>query len=397
MLRRELEVAREDLEVVDPLESGDDLGAIGAAGLLDRLGRDAHGVVGLRRVGAGVGVELRLVVGDPLLATRDGRRRLGHRREDTLRVGLTGNVDELLVDRAVRHHDLAGVAGRAELLDEQATLLVVAGPVDEVGVGPGDRGDSTGVVRLTSGDRLLVGDGHARGLEVLGGAGGDVLGVGRVVIDEGDRLGALGLDEVRRGLGLLDARAVDEEDVLEAALEQVRRVGRGDEHRDVGLLEDGQRRESGAGAVATDRDVDPGRDELGGTGRGGLRVARLVLDGEGQLAPVDAAGGVDLVDGHLGAVLHVRPDGGRGPAERGQHAELDVALVSTTGARRRIRETAATTGREAECDSGGREDRGPPPDRVGHDALLPGHCSGRRTPSGRSPRRSSPLHPHSAV
>jgi hypothetical protein len=60
---------------------------------------------------------------------------------------------------------------------------------------------------------------------------------------------------------------------------------RRNEHRDVGLLEDREGRQRGTGAVAPDRDVDLRGDQLGGAGRGSLRVAGLVLDGQLSLRP----------------------------------------------------------------------------------------------------------------
>ena len=57
VIGRKLQRSAEDLEAVDLLEGGDDVLAVGVAGVLDRLGGHPHRIVRLRRVGAWVGVE----------------------------------------------------------------------------------------------------------------------------------------------------------------------------------------------------------------------------------------------------------------------------------------------------------------------------------------------------
>ena len=144
------------------------------------------------------------------------------------------------------------------------------------------------------------------------------------------------------------------------------------------------------GAVAPDRDVDLRGDQLGGAGRGSLRVAGLVLDGQAELAPVDATGGVDLVDGHLGAVLRYGPMAAeeplRGvsmpslmsPAEPESELDEEPRRPPPQAASPRV-SVAAARGASA-------------PDRVGHDVPLPANTVAIVLHPGRmsrSPHRSA--------
>jgi hypothetical protein len=139
------------------------------------------------------------------------------------------------------------------------------------------------------------------GLQVLGRARGDVLGVGGVVVDECDRLAALGLDELAGPGGLLDAGAVDEEDVRELLpLTRSAELAAGMSIGMSALSKMREGRQRGRGAVAAHGDVDLAETSLAAPAAAVLGSQASSSTVEREFAAVDATGGVDLVDGQGG-------------------------------------------------------------------------------------------------
>ena len=71
-----------------------------------------------------------------------------------------------------------------------------------------------------------------------------------------------------------------------------------------------------------------------------LRIGDVVADRKRELLAHDAAGGVDVLDGLLGAVLELGPEGGVRAGDRSGDADLDLRV-------RRARESNTETERDA--------------------------------------------------
>ena len=75
----------------------------------------------------------------------------------------------------------------------------------------------------------------------------------------------------------------------------------------------------------TDDELDAVADELVGDRHAFLRVGAIVADGgPGSILPEDAAGGVDVLDRLLDAVLELRAEGGAAAGDRAGDAQLDL-------------------------------------------------------------------------
>ena len=221
-------------------------------GRLDRLQQDCRGVVGLRRERLGVLAVLLLVLVAELLRLRIDRHRTGHRGVAHADDRLAADLGQVGGVEPVRAHELRLHAPLAGLLEEGRRLLVDAAEVDEVGVLGLDRGDDRVEVRLLLGaleaDDL---DAPLRGvfLEELGHA----LPVGRLVVDDVDRLGLeLAGRELRAHHALHVVAAAHAVDVLVAAVGDGRvGVGRRD-HRQAHVLVDLRGRDRDTGVEVAD-------------------------------------------------------------------------------------------------------------------------------------------------
>ncbi len=110
--------------------------------------------------------------------------------------------------------------------------------------------------------------------------------------------------------------------------------GRGDLQHAV-LVVDGRGRDRDAGVEVAHHVLHAVADELVGDRDALLRVGHVVADLEGDLVAEDAALGVEVVDGLLGALLELGAEGGVGAGDRPGDAELEVGRV---GERRRRRD-----------------------------------------------------------
>ena len=186
------------------------------------------------------------------------------------------------------------------------------------------------VVNCVSCDRA------ARRLDGLGELLGDALAVGRAVVDGDDRLALQLLDGVAaQRAAQMDVVGDDAERRLEA-LAGVLRVGRRRRDlRDAGVAVDLRRGDRGARVQVADDAVDLGVDELVGDRGALLRIAGVVFGDELELRLLAADGdalGVQLVDGHAGAVLVVLAEVGDAAARRGDVADLDDHVLRRHGA-----------------------------------------------------------------
>ena len=75
-----------------------------------------------------------------------------------------------------------------------------------------------------------------------------------------------------------------------------------------------------------DDELDAVAGELVGDRHALLGIGDVVAVADGDLLAVDAAGGIDVVGGLLGAVLELGAEGGVGPGERAGDADLDLGL-----------------------------------------------------------------------
>ena len=73
-----------------------------------------------------------------------------------------------------------------------------------------------------------------------------------------------------------------------------------------------------------DHELDAVADELVGDRDALLRIGDVVAVLDGDLLAEDAAGGVDVVDRLLGAVLELRAEGGVRSGDRAGDADLDL-------------------------------------------------------------------------
>ena len=129
-----------------------------------------------------------------------------------------------------------------------------------------------------------------------------------VLVEDGDRLRLGDLLEEAEDAHVVEARRrVHPVDVLPALLRDLVGRARHDEVGDLVLLGHAGDGVAALARVLADHDrVLVHRDELLDDGRGRLGLAARVLDVEGELHALDAALGVDLLDGHLvGLLLHL--------------------------------------------------------------------------------------------
>ena len=253
-----------------------------------------------------------------------------------------------------------------ELLGDLHPGLGDAAIVDGVGIEPLDLGDDRRVVGLFRVELVVTHDGHADllglGLVEIGHA--DAVGAG--IIEDVDRLHLQGVfhvvGHVRTLVGVRRDRAEIDRLAARLVLAGELRIGDvgigrgGRDGRQVGGRQDRRHRLAFAAHLRADQRDDLGiRHELLGIGR---RLRRVVLAGGGraavehrdlELVAAGAARGVDLVDGHQGAVLDARRRVGVGARQRQSDADGDGLVFRP----RRLR-----AGRHGEGSQGDRAKRG---------------------------------------
>ena len=125
-------------------------------------------------------------------------------------------------------------------------------------------------------------------------------------------------------LDLIEVRGADVEDVFVQRRAQEFGAGERREEGDIGLVDQRNRRLAGRRAdIAEQREHAVLLDQFFGGGGGARRIVAVVLADQRDLAAVDAAGGVDLLEVGLAAGLDAQSQaGGRSRLGVG-HADLD--------------------------------------------------------------------------
>jgi hypothetical protein len=146
------------------------------------------------------------------------------------------------------------------------------------------------------------------------------------LVDDGDRFDAI-LGEVFHRFGdLIVARRVDHEGIARIGRDQLGRVGRRNDHRQLCVPEHFQCRHGGAGAVAAHDTDDARGGELAGCIDGLLSVAGIVCNDAVQLLSEHAARGIDLADGERDGVRHILAVGCLRTCRRHENADRQLVL-----------------------------------------------------------------------
>ena len=156
-------------------------------------------------------------------------------------------------------------------------------------------------------------------------------------MDDGDLLALEFLEDVvARDRALLVVAAAGAEDVPHVAFGYARIGSRGRDLKDAVLLVDLGGRHGDAGIEMADDEFHAVADELVGDRDAFLGIGAVVADEKLDLLSKDAAGGIDVFDRLLGAVLELGAERGATAGDRAGDAQLDLR-------RSGIRESKAKT------------------------------------------------------
>src|SRR5262249_43467864 len=171
---------------------------------------------------------------------------------------------------------------------------------------------------------------------------GEALTISRLVMDDGHpfALELVGNDRPCHA-ALLIVAAAGAEDVPHVAFGDLGIGGSRRDLKDAVLLVHLGGGHGDAGIEMAEDDFHAAADELVGDRSPFLRIGAIVADGKLILLSEDAAGGVDVLDRLLDAVLELRAEGGAAAGERAGDAELDLR-------RSAVRKSKAKTEGEAE-------------------------------------------------
>ena len=216
-----------------------------------------------------------------------------------------------------------------DCLTSMARRGVVAAEHDHVDLGLLHLVDQRGEVLVGVVVGLVHGRLDAALRQRLHGLVGDALAVGRLVVEDRDLGVLVVLDDVgpdRRALHVVAAAGAEHRGVaLGGRVVGQLDVGRGRRDlQDLGFLVDVRRRDRAARAVVAGHEDDLVGDHLVGDGRRLLGIAGIVADLQHELLAVHAAGGVDVLDRHLGAALHLLAEGGILAGHRPDRGDLDL-------------------------------------------------------------------------
>ena len=210
------------------------------------------------------------------------------------------------------------------LLAEQHTRFgVIAGEEDEVGIGGLQLGEDGGVVALARGQGVVEHHRHARVLEALLRFFGEALGVGGVVVQDGDLLEALGGNDLAGHAALFVIAGAGAEEKGKALFRQAHAGGpRGDLH-DFGFVDDVLGSLGHGGTVRPDDRHHPGGGQLLGGEGGRARITRVVFHNQLDLLAVDAARLVHFRNEQAHDLLHVLAFAGPLAGKRAHQADAD--------------------------------------------------------------------------
>ena len=209
----------------------------------------------------------------------------------------------------------------------QAGLGVVAAVVDQLDAKALELGDQGREVLVALVDGLVAQLLCAALVELLLELVGQALAVLALVLDDGDLVAELVVDDVVGGVGALDVvAAAGAEDVVEALLGELR-VGRGRGDLQHALVVVHARRRDRARRAEVPVDEHHALvDELVGHRHRLLRVAGVVTDLDLELLAADAALGVQVLRRQLGAALHLLAEDGVLPGDRAGDGDGHVGV-----------------------------------------------------------------------
>ncbi|MNO60167.1 hypothetical protein D3C76_507710 [compost metagenome] len=280
-------------------------GVFGLGGL-DALGDQLDSRVGREHERAAWVLAVSLDGVDDLLVrrVRVERLRQGHQQAFG---GVLGDLRDGVVTHAFRAHELGFQAFFLSLAQDQAQLWVVAAVVDEVDVVLLELLDDRGEVLVTGVQAFEDGNLGAFAFQCLLDGGGDAFTVLLLVVQDGNDLRLDVVGDVVAGSRALGAVQADgAEDQLVATGGDFRRGGGRGDHDHAFVFVDVGRRLGGAGAQVADDELDAVVDHFVGDCNGLFRVAGVVVFLGFEHLAIDAALGVDILDGLLGAdELHV--------------------------------------------------------------------------------------------
>ena len=289
----------------------------------DGLRPHLHRGVGVERVAFGIDV-----LGLELLDDGLGGRlvaRIGTEGEQRAFAGGPGDRGELLVGQRIAGHQHRLQALVAHLAQDQAGFLMIAADIDQIDVvALQARHDGVKIlVALVVGFEHLLGD--AGLVERLLGLVGETFAVGGLVVEDGDVLALVVLDDVFGGdQALLVVAAADARHVPQLAFGE-QRIGRG--RRDLQHVAVGigfRRRDRRRRAIMTGDERDFRAGDLFRHRARLLRIAGVVLDIQRQFLAEHAAGGVEILHRLFGAVLHLPAECGFAARHRARHGDGDV-------------------------------------------------------------------------
>ena len=291
-----------------------------ALGALQDVGEDVSGGVGLDAVVVGLLAELLLEVVEERLGARVLRLRRPEGGRHAVLRSVRRVLQELREREAGRPAD-EGLRVDVQLLrlpHQERSVHQVGDHVEDVGPERLDllqdrlEVDGAGLVALGEDDLHSVP--LAPVLHRLRGAAAEI----GVLIKDGDRLRLRDRLEEAEDAHVVEAGGrVHPVDVFPALLGDLVGRARHDEVGDLVLFGDARDRVAALARVLADHDrVLVHRDELLDDGRSGLGLAARVLDVEGELHPLHAALGVDLLDRHLVRLLLHLAELGFGPRQR---------------------------------------------------------------------------------
>lgn len=201
------------------------------------------------------------------------------------------------------------------------------------GLGGLKLGEDGGVVALARGQRVVEDHRNARGLEALLRFLGQPLGIGGVVVQDGDLLEALGRDDLARHAALFVVARAGAEEEGQPLFRQAHAGGARSDLDDLGLVDDVLRGFGHGRAIGADHGHDPGGGQLLGGKGGRARIARVVLDHQLNVPAIDAARLVHFRNQQADDLLHVLPFAG--PFARQRAHETDADGIRGKGGRGR--------------------------------------------------------------
>ena len=181
-------------------------------------------------------------------------------------------------------------------------------------------GQNGGVVAFAGRQGVIEHHGHAGGLQPLERLFGKPLGVGGIIVQDGDSLVSLAGDDLTGHAPLLVVARAGTEEQPQPLFSQTDAGGAGGDLDEFGFVDDVL---SGLGHGRTvgsdDGDDARGSQFLGGKRRR-ARIAGVIFDNQLDLVPVDAASLVHVIGKQRDDLAHILPFAGPFPGKRAHQA-----------------------------------------------------------------------------